>query len=193
MTDQEPPHDQADPAETPAAPTPLTPPAPTKRRRAPLLIGLALAVLVIGVAVAVIVSKDDDGDETLIEAVQNAGYCTIDEDDVDETVPTSAPAPDDTSGETDMELLASILCAGLTIEEESDGWHITTSPDDEILMFGDLEDALKVIGEQTDCWGSIEVSKILGTRSLDGRVESRTGRASWTYHPDNGLDIICTR
>jgi hypothetical protein len=38
------------------------------------------------------------------------------------------------------------------------------------------------------------VAQIDGTRSLDGRQSATWGdvSASWTYHPDNGLDMILT-
>ncbi|TDV38728.1 hypothetical protein CLV71_126117 [Actinophytocola oryzae] len=39
------------------------------------------------------------------------------------------------------------------------------------------------------------VAKMNNTRALDGMVSASWGEfdASWTYHPDNGLDVIITQ
>lgn len=47
------------------------------------------------------------------------------------------------------------------------------------------------VGHITGCWSSTDRSKMGQTRALDGRVESSNGRSSWTYHPDDGMNIIC--
>lgn len=37
----------------------------------------------------------------------------------------------------------------------------------------------------------VDVARIGQTRALDGMVESANGRSTWTYHPDDGLTIVC--
>jgi hypothetical protein len=62
--------------------------------------------------------------------------------------------------------------------EESDGASI----DDIVLTLGLLDTPSSV------------VTRMSSTRALDGMQDATWGdyAASWTYHPDNGLDIIVT-
>lgn len=51
--------------------------------------------------------------------------------------------------------------------------------------------ALGVWARETECLESVDFSRIEQTRALDGMVESANGRSTWTYHPDDGLTIVC--
>lgn len=43
----------------------------------------------------------------------------------------------------------------------------------------------------TGCIEEADFLRIEQTRALDGMVESANGRSTWTYHPDDGLTIVC--
>lgn len=55
------------------------------------------------------------------------------------------------------------------------------------LVYSDIECILKEVRAPDHV-----VSEMASTRALDGRQNARWGkmRASWTYHPDQGLDVI---
>jgi hypothetical protein len=48
-------------------------------------------------------------------------------------------------------------------------------------------------GEAGDRGGVAEgdFARMEQTGALDGMVESRNGRSTWTFHPDGGLTIVC--
>lgn len=115
----------------------------------------------------------------LYEAILDAGYCLEDGLTFDDVK------------QAEYDTVVYVNCGGLEITDSSDGWQVVTSPEDLILRYGDLEEALATVGEVTGCWGELEVQTIVSTRAMDGRVDSRNGLASWSYHPDDGLDILC--
>jgi len=43
----------------------------------------------------------------------------------------------------------------------------------------------------TGCLEDVDLARIEQTRALDGMVESANGKSTWTYHPDDGLTIVC--
>lgn len=51
---------------------------------------------------------------------------------------------------------------------------------------------LAVWMEETGCLEDADLARIEQTRALDGMVESESGRSTWTYHPDDGLTIVCS-
>lgn len=78
---------------------------------------------------------------------------------------------------------------GLTVEVLGDGGlTVTYRP---TLDEGGGADALALVAATTGCWSQTDVALMGETRALDGRVESTNGRTSWTYHPDDGLNIVC--
>ncbi len=78
---------------------------------------------------------------------------------------------------------------GLTVEVLSDGGlTVTYRP---TLDDGGGADALTRMAATTDCWSQTDLALMEQTRALDGRVASANGRTSWTYHPDDGLSIVC--
>jgi hypothetical protein len=51
--------------------------------------------------------------------------------------------------------------------------------------------ALGIWARETGCLEEVDFDRMAQTRALDGMVESMNGRATWTYHPDDGLVIVC--
>lgn len=51
--------------------------------------------------------------------------------------------------------------------------------------------ALGIWARETGCLDEVDFDRIGQTRALDGMVESVNGRSTWTYHPDDGLVIVC--
>ena len=56
-------------------------------------------------------------------------------------------------------------------------------------LYGDA-DKLTKAGEVTGLWGPADVKRMGTTRALDGTQKTADGKVSWTYHPDNGLQIV---
>lgn len=51
--------------------------------------------------------------------------------------------------------------------------------------------ALGIWARETGCLDDVDFDRIGQTRALDGMVESANGRSTWTYHPDDGLVVVC--
>jgi hypothetical protein len=49
---------------------------------------------------------------------------------------------------------------------------------------------LESAGRQTGLWNAADVARMLRTRALDGTQRSSDGKVSWTYHPDNGFQLV---
>lgn len=180
------------PFDPPTLPTFEAKPVKSKR---PLIIGaIVLAVLVAGgIGVA---TKGNDGtsnpsDREIVARLRTERLCGLNDSQPDQT------AANGTKNEAEHADYFLGFGCGLSIHDNSDGYEFTTLNDDMINLlvsdFQDLDDALTTIGSMTGCWGPTDVSKIVGTRALDGRVDSANGRSSWTYHPDNGLSIVCEK
>lgn len=127
------------------------------------------------------------------------------------TVPTTAaPAPTDAPTTTvaaitwgDIEAEISPLCGesfvesfyasvdcGLDVTVLGDGgYEVNYLPS---IDSGGGSLALAIVGAFTDCWGPSDSALMEQTRALDGRLESASGRSSWSYHPDDGLNIVCS-
>lgn len=45
---------------------------------------------------------------------------------------------------------------------------------------------------ETGCLEEVDFSRMEQTRALDGMVASANGRSTWTYHPDDGLIVVCS-
>jgi len=54
-------------------------------------------------------------------------------------------------------------------------------------------DTLEAIGDDYGWWNGADVQRMNTARALDGTIESSDGRATWNYHPDNGLQIVVER
>ena len=76
---------------------------------------------------------------------------------------------------------------GLSVAKLDGGWEFSTF--DSPTLY--INKNLMAFGEVTGCINDRDVRKIADTRALDGRVESSNGRSSWSYHPDDGLSLIC--
>lgn len=99
--------------------------------------------------------------------------------------PTSAPS-------TTIDV-ASTLRTSLCTNATSFGCSVESSPGViEVYMSkysvdeSDLVDA----GNRTGLWTPADVARMLRTRALDGTQRTADGRVSWTYHPDNGLQLV---
>ncbi len=51
--------------------------------------------------------------------------------------------------------------------------------------------ALEFWAADTECLSAVDIQRVGQTRALDGMVESADGRTTWTYHPDDGLYVVC--
>lgn len=86
--------------------------------------------------------------------------------------------------------ITSLDCGLFVTVYDDGGLEVNYFPEADDNRQGDK--AIDDIGSLTGCWGSSDRAKMGSTRALDGRVESANGRSSWTYHPDDGLNIICS-
>lgn len=76
----------------------------------------------------------------------------------------------------------------MAIDRLDGGYSITLFKPDASSMA-----VLGNFGKNTGCFNDVDLQKMIETRALDGRVESANQRSSWTYHPDNGLKVICNK
>jgi hypothetical protein len=58
---------------------------------------------------------------------------------------------------------------------------------DEVVLTGD---EFTTVATQLGLWSAADAQRMLTTRALDGTQMSTNGAVTWTYHPDNGLNII---
>lgn len=49
---------------------------------------------------------------------------------------------------------------------------------------------LAAAGNQTGLWSNADAARMVETRALDGTQRTADGSVSWTYHPDNGLQLV---
>lgn len=52
------------------------------------------------------------------------------------------------------------------------------------------ESGLVTAGTESGFWNAADVARMLHTRALDGTQRTADGKASWTFHPDDGLQIV---
>lgn len=52
------------------------------------------------------------------------------------------------------------------------------------------EDRLVTAGEKSGLWNAADVARMTRTRALDGTQRTPDGMVSWTYHPDNGFQLV---
>lgn len=52
---------------------------------------------------------------------------------------------------------------------------------------------LKAASDRFGFWSEADVERMGSTRALDGTLSSSDGSVTWTYHPDDGLDIVVDR
>lgn len=91
-----------------------------------------------------------------------------------------------------MDPSAGLVLCGIILDRVDGGWTFMMVPneyDDGISLSQSI--ILGQFGDKTGCYKDIDLDKMGSTRALDGRVESANGRSSWTYHPDDGLNIVC--
>jgi hypothetical protein len=80
----------------------------------------------------------------------------------------------------------------MSITDVGNGWVMALASGAENAL-GGVGSAVSVFGDLTGCLGDLDLEMISHTRALDGRVESKDGASSWTYHPDDGLNLVCQR
>jgi hypothetical protein len=60
-----------------------------------------------------------------------------------------------------------------------------------VLIIGGVDsDVLAKAGQDSGLWTAADAARMMETRALDGMVKSSSGRTTWTYHPDDGLQIV---
>lgn len=52
------------------------------------------------------------------------------------------------------------------------------------------ETGLERAGTDSGLWNAADVARMLRTRALDGTQHTADGKVSWTYHPDNGFQLV---
>jgi hypothetical protein len=92
----------------------------------------------------------------------------------------------------DVARLIAVFCpsqaeCGIVSDTSGDVYGFTLLP----TATGFAGDALRTWGDETGCLEAVDYERIMQTRALDGMVESSAGRSTWTYHPDDGLNIVC--
>lgn len=132
---------------------------------------------------ATVSSKAPTEDEMWIELAHKCDPAT--------KAPTHHRGP---NGEVDGEwtlLMFKVIECGYSISALDDGgwkFSLTAGMFDHTGASAFMR-VIKWMGDETGCFGDTEIAMMKETRPLDGRVEH--GKVSWTYHPDDGLDIIC--
>lgn len=168
---------QSEPPSTPS--DPMAPQPSHQGKRGPLRWGIvflavAMTILIVGVAV-VFLNGSDDSSQTIV------GRSTA--------VPaTSAPTS------TFTRLMAAHQACGNVGELADAGKTLILDmrgedPDSGELAFFSVRCVLDAISTP-----AYVVEIMQQTRALDGRQSESWGsfRASWTYHPDDGLDVLIT-
>ena len=116
-------------------------------------------------------------------------------DSVASRPPTTAPTTTTLASRTAAladELTAIICPAEICVDGSTAGViEIDTKPQgeygDTIFLSGD---ELTTVAKQLGLWSAADAQRMLTTRALDGTQMSTNGASTWTYHPDNGLNII---
>ncbi len=52
------------------------------------------------------------------------------------------------------------------------------------------ETQLATAGNESGLWSNADAARMVETRALDGTQRTADGSVSWTYHPDNGLQMV---
>lgn len=109
-------------------------------------------------------------------------------------VPTTT-LPATTTTESEGQVIADVTTScpglslpkcGISITAENGGYSIHVDP---AIPAGFT--VLKQFGSVSKCFNDLDYDKMGQTRSVDGRVTSANGRTSWSYHPDQGLNLTC--
>ena len=151
----------------------MTAARPARTRRLAIIGGVVVAALVIG-GVVLVASRGGQSGESATPVAP----------------PTSLSLAERTSELATK--LTSILCPTRTCIDSSTPGVITfdSKPlgeyDSSVLSGSELERA----ATETGVWSSADAKRMLETRALDGTLTSSSGAATWTYHPDSGLDIV---
>lgn len=77
---------------------------------------------------------------------------------------------------------------GIELDRIGDAYTFVVLPDATSAGYR----ALGVWAGATGCLEDVDVARIGQTRALDGMVRSANGRSTWTYHPDDGLTVVCS-
>ena len=105
-----------------------------------------------------------------------------DEGDASTATPTTALI--DTASALRNELCTGPNSSGCTVESSPGVIEVYMS------KYTVDESGLVSAGNRTGLWTSADVARMLRTRALDGTQRTADGRVSWTYHPDNGLQLV---
>lgn len=62
----------------------------------------------------------------------------------------------------------------------------------EIEVTVDSEARLRQMSKEVGLFTSADVARMLHTRALDGTQRTADGKVSWTYHPDDGMQLVIT-
>lgn len=114
------------------------------------------------------------------------------------STPTATPTPTEppyvskiNAGETSCKVSANAIKADVGIEDSGHTvqLHGTRNYSGNVLSIADLECLLEALGSPSSV-----ILQMEQTRALDGMQHATWGttKATWTYHPDNGLKVILT-
>lgn len=158
--------------------TPATgPQSPRPRSRSLIVAGVAIIALVaiIGAVVALQAVSGDEGDTETAAAAPTT---------------TTTSLADRTSELGDQ--IGQIICPGSYCVDSSTAGVILidTKPGGEYSTdYIDGTD-LEQIAQELHAWSVADARRMGTTRALDGTQSSVNGAVTWTYHPDQGLNIV---
>lgn len=163
----------------------VSPGAPAKPRRTGLIVTLAAVVLVAVAVVVVVVLPDGGNHDQSLEQVEDAAWsgCFVygTGDHIHETWQQEHDATITTADALATE-------CGMFIDKIDGGWTVQVYPESHN---GGIAGAIRMFGSETGCLDDVDLARLESTRALDGQVRSSDGKTSWTYHPDDGLNIVC--
>lgn len=156
----------------PPAPLESSPPSPKSRAKRPAIIAIG-GLLVIVALVAILINRSGGSVSAAVKGT---------------TTTTLSLKARSAAGAKQLEGILCTTASSYSCDITSEEGVI------ELTLRGSASesDRLNRAGDQSGFWTRADVARMGHTRGLDGTQRNTSGTVTWTFHPDNGLNIVVT-